>query len=63
MTMKAAAVISTPEPPMRCRKAVVELDGERVGFWLGNDDHPNLRPGAEVQVEFDPQDQFAKIVA
>jgi len=61
--MKTTAVISWPEPPMRWRKAVVQLDGQSVGFWLEPEDHPEVHPGTEVLVEFDPQDQFARIVA
>ncbi len=63
MMMRTTAVIGPKEPPMRWRKAVVELDGQRVGFWLDPEDHPEADPGAEVLVEFDPQDQFAKIVS
>ena len=35
---------------------------EAVKFVTDDDYHPNLRTGSEVQVEFDPQDEFARIV-
>ena len=63
MVMKATGVIGPKELPMRLRKAVVELDGEQIGFWLDPKDHPEVYPRAEVLVEFDPQDQVARIGA
>jgi hypothetical protein len=61
--MKTTGVVGSPQLPMKLRKAVVQLDGESVGFWLDDDDHPDVCPGTKVLVEFDPQDQFARIVA
>ena len=63
MMTKAAAVIEPKVPPMRWRKAVVELDGQSVTFWLDPEYHPEVHPGTQVQVEFNPHDQFARIVA
>lgn len=36
--------------------------GAQIAFWVANDDHPQLQEGASVTVQFDPQDQFAKIL-
>lgn len=60
--MKTVAIIGPVEKPMGLKKAYVELDGERIGFWVDRCDHPSVCPGTEVVVEFDPQDQFARIV-
>ena len=62
MLMKRLAIIEAAGVPFRDRKAVVDLDSRPVGFWLDQDDHPEMLPGTVVQVEFDPQDQFARIV-
>ena len=61
MLVKRWAIIEAVDVPFRNRKAVVDLDGRPVGFWLDRDDHPEMVRGTVVQVEFDPQDQFARI--
>lgn len=50
MTITKTAVIRAADCPYRWqRKAIVELEGEQVGFWLENNDHPDLEPETEVQ--------------
>ena len=61
--VRKTATVGPVEQPMNLRKAYVDLDGENIGFWVDNLDHPFVKPGTEVTVEFDPQDQFARIVA
>ena len=55
------AVIKAGAHPYH-RKASVDLHGEQVWFWIENHDHPEFKVGTQVQVRFDPADQFAKIV-
>ena len=43
------AIIEIASIPGRTRKAVVELEGKSVGFWLDPDDHPEMHPGTESQ--------------
>jgi hypothetical protein len=55
--MRAVGTIIGVPGTIRC----VSLDGD-WHFGLEPDDHPEYAIGDQVTVEFDPQDQFAKIV-
>jgi hypothetical protein len=62
--MKALAILLEKQAPRNQRMAIVNLDPKQpsVVYWLDDDDHPDVKPGTQILVEFEPQDQFAKIV-
>jgi hypothetical protein len=60
--MKLTATIRNSTHPTIRREAIVHLHGHPVAFFVANDNRPDVQPETEVQVELDPQDQYATIL-
>lgn len=58
----ALATITTIKAPLGKRQAIIDINGVKTGYWIENNDHPELPVGSQVRVEYHPDDQYAKVI-